>query len=185
MIERRLFTLEEYEKLIEIGFLGKYDKVELVNGEILNKTPITPSHAACVNRLNRQIFQLIDDSIILSIQMPISLPSDSLPEPDVALIREFDNSSGPRRAGPADILLLVEVADLSIKYDREVKIPLYAAAGIPEVWLVDLTERCIEVHSTPCARGYHSHQLNRDGHIVQSATMPDIAISVEQILGVN
>jgi len=99
--------------------------------------------------------------------MPISLPSDSLPEPDVALIREFDNSSGPRRAGPADILLLVEVADLSIKYDREVKIPLYAAAGIPEVWLVDL------------------NQLNRDGHIVQSATMPDIAISVEQILGVN
>jgi Uma2 family endonuclease len=137
-LARRLFTVAEYHKMAEAGILSEDDRVELLEGEIVAMSPIGSRHAGLVNRLNRLFSQRAGDQVVVSVQNPVRLGGYSEPQPDLALLRpraDFYTSSHP---GPEDVLLAVEVAETSAAVDREVKVPLYARFGVPEVWLVDL-----------------------------------------------
>jgi len=181
MVHHR-FTLDDYDQMIEHGILTENDRVELIRGEILAKMPISDQHVACVNRLNRLLGRKVGDDAIVSIQNPIRL-ADSEPEPDVVLLRprqDFYASGKPR---PADVLLVVEVADTTLEYDREVKRSLYAEAGIAEYWIVNLSEDCLEVYRQPRPDGtYRDVQTVRRGQQVEITALPGQGLAVAEIL---
>src|ERR671938_544657 len=137
-VAKRCFSVDEYYRMGEAGILTEDDRVELIEGEIIEMSPIGSRHAACVNRLNTLLGRHLRQTAIVSVQNPIRLDAYSEPEPDVALLRPRADYYESGHPTPADALLIVEVADTSADYDRIIKLPLYAKAGIPEAWLVDL-----------------------------------------------
>ena len=149
------FSVNDYERMIRHGILTENSKVELIRGEIVAKMPIGDPHIACVNRLNRLLVRAVGDDAIVSIQNPVRLP-DSEPEPDVVLLvpRADDYANG--KATTADVLLLIEVSDTSLAYDRGVKLPLYAEAGIAEYWIVNLSDRCLHRYRQPQLDGTYA-----------------------------
>src|SRR5438552_8165096 len=137
------FTVEEYNGLIEADILKEDERVELINGAIVEMSPIGKNHVACVNRLTALFNRYAGQTAIVSVQNPIELLNDGQPQPDVTLLNwrdDFYPGNLPRAAG---VLLVVEVADTSYEFDRFMKLPLYARAGIPEVWIVDLPNETI------------------------------------------
>jgi Uma2 family endonuclease len=174
------FTVATYEKMIDFGILKEDDRVELIRGEIVAKMPIGDPHIACVDRLNRILVRAVGDDAIVSIQNPIRL-ADSEPEPDVVLKRPRHDFYG--KPGPADILLLIEVADASLEDDREVKRPLYAEAGIGEYWIVNLVDGCLEVHRQPRPDGtYAEVRTLRPGETIEIAALPSVTVAVTNVL---
>ena len=142
---RRRFTVYEYHRMGEAGILHEDDRVELIEGELVEMTAIGTRHFACVNRLNRLLVGALGDEAIVSVQNPVRLNEYNEPQPDLAVIRPRDyRLSLP---GPGDVLLLVEVSDTTLAYDRSVKLPLYARAGIGVVWIVYLPGWTIECHT--------------------------------------
>jgi Uma2 family endonuclease len=182
VLQRRLFTADEYYRLAAAGILRENDRVELLDGDIVEMTPIGSHHAACVDRLNALLQRRVEGRGILRVQNPIRLNSRSEPQPDLSVLKlrtDFYASSHPQ---PGDVLLVIEVADSSASFDRDVKIPLYARSGVPEVWLVDLQEGHIEIFAQPVAEGYQrSHRAAR-GDRVSCAALPGFHILVDDIL---
>ena len=179
---RHRFSVEDYEQMIDTGILGEEDRVELIRGEIIDKMAIGDSHIASVNRLNRNLTITFARTAIVSVQNPIRL-GDSVPEPDISLLVPRDDfyESGKPRA--ADILLLIEVADTSLEFDRGTKLPLYAQAGIRELWIVNLIERCLEVHRDPTPDGqYRDILVLRPGDEVEIAALPGFKFAVADLL---
>jgi len=182
-LARRLFTVAEYHKMAEAGILSEDDRVELLEGEIVAMSPIGSRHAGLVNRLNRLFSQRAGDQVVVSVQNPVRLGGYSEPQPDLALLRpraDFYTSSHP---GPEDVLLVIEVAETSAAVDREVKVPLYARFGVPEVWLVDLAENLVEVFREPSAEGYREVLVLRRGESLAPALLPDLLVPVDAVLG--
>lgn len=182
-LKRRHFTLAQYHQMIATGVLPEGDRVELIDGEILEMATIGSKHSAQVKRLNRLFTRLLGDEVLVSIQNPIELGPRSEPEPDVALLRwrtDYYESSHPQ---PADVYLVIEVADSTVEFDREVKAPLYARSGIVEYWLINLPADAIVVHRQPTAAGYQWVETYQRGQAIAIATLPDIALTVDQILG--
>jgi Uma2 family endonuclease len=176
------FSVDDYEQMIDFGILGEEDRVELIRGEIVDKMAIGDSHAGCVNRLNRNLTIKFARTAIVSVQNPIRL-DDSEPEPDISLLVPRDDfyASGKPRAG--DILLLIEVSDTSLDFDREIKLPLYAQAGIRELWIVNLVEGCLEVHRGPTPDGrYRDISVLRPGDEVEIVALPGIKFAVADLL---
>jgi Uma2 family endonuclease len=134
--------------MIAFGILTENHRVELIRGEVVTKTPISDRHIACVNRLNRLFNRLLRDSAIVSVQNPVRLP-DSEPEPDIALLEPRADFYAMGKPKPANTLLVIEVTDASLEYDREVKCPMYADAGITEFWIVNLIDERLEVYRDP------------------------------------
>lgn len=180
---RRRFTSAEYHAMAAAGILAKDERVELIAGEIVRMAPIRSRHAGCVKRLNRRLTRGLDERALISIQDPVALGDDSEPQPDVAVLRPRDDDYTHSHPQPADVLLIIEVADSSLAYDRSVKIPLYARAGIAETWLVCLEERRLEVHRNPSATGYREVRILRPGDLVAPLAFPDFEITVDSILG--
>lgn len=180
---RRLFTVDEYERMAATGIFGEDDRVELIDGEIVTMTPIGSRHAGAVNRLLNLFIPLqAARTAQLSIQNPIHLSEHSEPQPDLALIRlrsDFYASSHP---GPQDVLLLVEVAETSADFDRQIKLPLYAKAGIPEVWLVDLGAERITTFSDPTLTGYQRSATYLRGAVLTPLAFPSLLLSTDEIL---
>src|SRR5262245_34349014 len=169
------FTVAEYEQLIESGILKEDDRVELIRGEILDKEPIGDADVACVDRLNRLLVLAVGDQATVSIRL-----ADSEPEPHVVLKRR-DFYGKP---GPADILLVVEVADASLEDDREVRRPLYAENGIAEFWIANLIDRCLEVHRQPRADGaYADVRTLGAGETIEIGTLSGLRIAVAEVVG--
>jgi Uma2 family endonuclease len=158
-LPRHKLTVADYHRVGQTGVLGEDDRVELIDGEIVDMAPIGSEHAGTVTLLAKLFQEGAGDSAVVWVQNPVSLDSGSEPQPDLALLRpkaDFYRSGHP---DPTDVLLLVEVADASMRYDREVKLPLYARHGVPEVWLVDLQNRRFEFFLRPNAAEYESHQV--------------------------
>ena len=149
-IAKRLLTVSEYHKMAEVGILTKDDRVELINGEILTMSPIKSFHAGRVKRINALLSKLLKDiDVVLSIQDPITIDENSEPEPDIALLhyrKDFYTDSHPI---PADVYLIIEVANTTLGYDKGTKKEIYAAAEIPEYWVVNLEDEKIEVYKKP------------------------------------
>ena len=179
-VRRRRFTVEDYHRMGEVGILTEDDRVELIGGAIVELSPIRDSHARAVNHLNEfLVVRLAGGDVTVSIQNPIRLSDDTEPQPDLAVLR----GRGRGVVDAADVLLVIEVADTSRRYDRNVKLPLYAAAGIPEAWLVDLVAQTIARHTEPRAGRYRQTTIARRGESLASTVLPAVILPVDAVLG--
>lgn len=143
------FTITEYNHLTELGFFGEDDRVELIEGEIIQMTPKGTSHSVCETRLERELFKLVGERATLRGQQPIIISDFSEPEPDRVIVKNRDDDYLSSHPCPEDILLLIEIADSSLKYDQEVKLPLYAEAGILDYWIFNLNDNYLEHYREP------------------------------------
>ena len=176
------FTVAQYLAMGEAGILKKEDRVELIDGVIVAMAAAGNRHLATVDRLNRMMGRAAGDRAIVRVQGAIDLHERSRPEPDLALLRERADFYESESAGPDDVLLLIEVSDSSVNYDRYDKLPRYARAGIPEVWITVLPERIIEAHTEPAGGRYTQMRTFRSGDTISPACFPDIALPVSEIL---
>jgi Uma2 family endonuclease len=143
------FTIAEYDRLAELGFFGEDDRVELIKGEIIPMVSKGRPHSVCETRLERELYKLLGERATLRGQQPIIIPDYSQPEPDRVIARNREDDYLSNHPNPADILLLIEIADSSLKYDQEVKLPLYAEAGISDYWIFNLVDNYLESYSEP------------------------------------
>ena len=176
------FSLDEYEAIIEHGILTSDDRVELLAGEIVKKMTIGSRHAACVKKLNRVFSTALGGRVIVGVQDPVRLPPDSEPEPDLSIVRPRDDFYARAHPSPQDVLLIVEVADTSLPVDRSVKLPLYAASGIAEYWIVDLTNNALDVYTEPRDGRYTRSRRMRGDETIAPAAFPDVVVRVGDIL---
>jgi Uma2 family endonuclease len=157
--QRRLFTVSDYYKMAEAGILSPDDRVELIRGEILKMSPIKSPHAGIINKLVKMLIRQLDDRATITSQNPLHINKFSEPEPDIIVARFREDEYIERHPRPEDVFLLIEVADSSLSFDRNVKTPLYAQAGIPEYWFVNLNDRQIEVFRSPTEGEYQEKQI--------------------------
>ncbi|HEX9581196.1 MAG TPA: Uma2 family endonuclease [Gemmatimonadales bacterium] len=177
------FTVDEYYRLAERGILHHDDRVELIHGEVVQMTPIGARHAGRVNYLNQTLVELVGHEGVVAVQDPVTLEPRSQPQPDLLVARRRPEFYGQTLPPPADVLLLIEVADSSVDYDRDVKVPLYARAGIPEVWLCDLPGDGLEVYREPTAEGYRDVRRLGRGDTVTALRLPAVSLAVADVLG--
>jgi Uma2 family endonuclease len=175
------FTTHQYHLMHDAGVFGHGDRVELINGEITEMSPIGRKHAACVIRVTKLLQKKLDDLVLVSVQNSIRLDDGSEPQPNFAILKPRDDFYAEALPTPADILLIIEVADSAIAYDREVKMPLYAAAGIPEMWLFDVNEQVIFGYSQPATRGYKKMQRYEQDDNFFILAFPDISFSWQEL----
>lgn len=178
---RLRFSVDDYYKMIEMGMIDDYEKAEIIDGEMIQKMTIGDRHALAVDMLSQFFFRNVPDTVRVRIQNPLRLSDFDEPEPDIVLadLTKYDGRRHPR---PAETLLVVEVADATLKFDRSRKVPLYAEAAIPEVWIVNLRNDLIEVHQEPSAGIYQTTKLYRRGETVISSVLPDLSLSVDEVL---
>ena len=179
---KHAFTVEEYHRMVEAGIFTEDDRVELIEGEVLEMAAIGRRHAGCVNRLTRLFTQGAGDRAVVSVQNPVQVGELSEPEPDLTLARPRDDFYSEGHPAAGDILLLVEVTDTSHRYD-EVKIAVYARHGVPEVWQVEVEEGAVTVFREPSLEGYRAIHTAGRGVILSPAALPDLRIPVAEILG--
>jgi Uma2 family endonuclease len=182
-VSRRPFTVEEYHRMAAAGILGEDDRVELLEGEIVQMEPIGSRHAGCVNRITRIFVERAGGRAVVTVQNPITLGLHSEPQPDLVLARPRADDYANAHPGPGDILLIVEVAETSARYDREVRLPVYARFGLPEAWLVNLTNDRIEVYREPGPDGYGSVRHQRRGADLEVLAIAGLTSGVDEILG--
>ena len=180
---KRKLTVHEYLRMGEAAILGCEERVELLDGELYAMPPIGDGHVGGVNRLTYFFSRRVGDRALVSVQNPVRLSEHSEPEPDLVLLRPRPDFYGTAKARPEDVLLLVEVAETSLDYDRLTKLPRYAAAGIPEVWIVNLLARHVEVYREPAGERYLAVTVRTPGESLTPAALPEVAIRVEEILG--
>lgn len=180
---RRHFNIAEYYKMAAAGVFSEDDRVELIEGEIIEMNPIGSRHAACVGRLTKLLERLVGDRAIVWVQNPVQVNDYSEPLPDVALLRPRDDFYAQANPQPADVFLIIEVADSSVEYDREIKIPLYAQANIPEVWLVNLPKERIEIYTQPLAGEYREIRLVKRGESLAAKSIINLTIDTNSVLG--
>jgi Uma2 family endonuclease len=183
MPARHVVTVDEFERMGEAGVFGDA-RVELLEGAILDMSPIGNPHEACVDRLTAKLVPVLVGRAIVRVQGSIRLGDDSLPQPDLALLRPRDDYYANDRPGPADVLLVIEVADTSVRYDRWAKLPLYGKSGVAEAWVIDVNGCVVDVAAKPSPEGYgRLAQLGLDDPLAPSA-FPDVALTLREILGV-
>jgi Uma2 family endonuclease len=182
-ITRRKLDVAEYHRMAVAGILHEDDRVELIEGELVEMAPIGSPHSGTVNSLTRLLVRVAGDRAVVSVQNPIRLGDHSEPEPDFTLLRPRVDDYRLRTPVAADVLLLIEVADSSLRYDRTVKLPLYARHGVAEVWIVDLERRTVEVYREPAGDSYGAVSREEAGAVLEPALLPGVAIPVADVLG--
>jgi Uma2 family endonuclease len=181
---RRLFTTDEYHAMAESGILSEDDRVELIEGEIWQMSPIKERHFAGVTRLD-YLFKggLGVAAATVATQNPVYFDERSEPQPDVLVLRFRTDFYAERLPIPSDVFLLVEVSDTTVDYDRRVKVPFYGSHDIPEAWLVDLNRSILEVYRGPSPQGYREVLTLRRGDQISPLAFPDLQLPVDAILG--
>jgi len=178
----RQFTVAEYHEMIRVGVLTTEDRVELINGYLVNKMPQNDPHASTVRRLTEDLVRVVPPGWLASSQLPITL-ADSEPEPDGAVVRGGRRTYDHRKPGPADFGVVIEVADSSLRFDRLVKLEDYAVAGIPVYWIVNLVDGQVEVYTGPTATppAYRTRTDYRPGDavplVLDGTTVGTISVS--------
>ncbi len=180
-VTRRPITVAEYYRMAEVGILGERDRVELIEGELIAISPIGTYHTGTVNKLTHSPVHAVGERAIVAVQNPVRLDDLSEPQPDFALLRPRPDFYRDAHARAADVLLLIEVADTSLNYDRAVKRALYARHAIPEFWIVDLTSAEVEVCRQPKADGYALvKRVGRDGAI-EPELLPGVSVQASTL----
>ncbi|MCX7789336.1 MAG: Uma2 family endonuclease [Chloroflexaceae bacterium] len=183
---RRRFTVDEYYRMVEAGVLRPDERLELLDGEIMQMSPIGSRHAATVSRLNALFSGATTGQYIISVQNPVCLSQHSELQPDVALLRYRADYYAAAHPTPADVLLLVEVADTTLAFDRDRKLPCYAETGtaeVWEVWIVDLERQQIEQCHTPAGAQYRSRRIWTRGETIACHAIAGLSIAVDAIFG--
>jgi len=160
--------------MAETGVLPPDARVELLEGEIIDMSPRGPFHGGVTKFLNAHFAKQSRERYLVSVQDPLHLSDVSEPRPDLMLLKVAPGFYATRHPEPEDVFLLVEVCDTSLDYDRDRKLPLYAPAGVPEVWLVNLAEQSLEIYHDPRAAGYHSSAIRQTGDHAQPRAFPDV-----------
>ena len=180
---RRLrFTVDEYYQMIELGLIKDYEKAEIIEGELIQKMPIGKRHSAVVEKLNEILRDELGKTVSLRNQQPIGFGEYNEPEPDLAVLQRREDFYSENKPVPQDVLLLIEVSDATLKYDRDTKLALYAEAEIPEVWIVNLPNDIIEIHQKPSSGIYQFTKIFKRGETVESEMLPDLKLEVDKIL---
>lgn len=179
---RRKFTVDEYYRMAEVGILERDERVELIEGEIIVMPPIGPEHADNVDEFNEVLARYAPGRYRVRIQNPVRLSNESEPEPDVALLRRRPEGYSAAHPTPADVLLVIEVAHSSLEYDRSIKAHIYGRSGVPETWVRNLPEDCIERFIKPGPDGYAEHTIHRRGETLTPVSLPDLELAVADLL---
>ena len=182
-LQQRLFNVDEYHWMAKAGIFSEEDRIELIEGAIVTMTPIGPPHSGTVNRLTQLFINRLAEKAVVSVQNPVRLDSFSEPQPDFAVLKPKKDFYSQELPGPTDVLWLVEIAEASVKSDREIKAPLYAKAGIPEYWLVDLPARAVEVCRDPDQGRYQSVSRLEQGESIRPGLLPETEFHIAEILG--
>ncbi|MGI8554167.1 MAG: Uma2 family endonuclease [Dehalococcoidia bacterium] len=183
MPARRLFNVEEYERMGETGILHEEERVELLDGEILQMAAMGSRHAGCVEFLVEWFIARLAGRVIVRVQNPVRLRPRSQPEPDLALLRPRADRYRSAHPGPEDVYLIIEVAESSLAYDRDRKLPRYAKAGIPEVWIVDLIGERVSLYRAPHADRYQQISVAERGGTLTPEAFPELSLPVAELLG--
>ncbi len=181
-VRLKKWTVEEYERLLALGVLTENDRVQLVEGEIVEMSPQNAPHAAAVRLTEEALRQAFGRGFDVRVQMPLRLAPHSEPEPDVAVVRGSPRDYRDRHPGGEDTVLVVEVADATLSFDRERKGRVYAAAGIPEYWILNLNDRELEVYREPEGGEYRIRVVLREGEAVAPLFRPDARIPLGDLL---
>lgn len=168
--------------MAETGVLPPDARVELLDGEIIDMSPIGPLHGGIVKRLNNLLSQAAKGRWLVAVQDPLRLDDQSEPEPDVMLLKRVADDYTSRHPSPEDVFLLIEVSDTTLELDRNTKLPLYGRAGVPEVWILNLVEQTIEVYSEPHFTGYGTKHILRAGDQASPRAFPDAVVDVAGLL---
>lgn len=180
---KHYFTVSEYERMGETGIFPPDARVELIEGEIIEISPIGSRHAACVELVAEMIRDAVSGEFLVRTQNPIVLDDFSEPQPDLAVLQFRPDRYRSAHPRPGDILLIIEVADTTVHYDRHVKMPLYARAGIPEALLFNLPEDRLEYFARPEAGVYQVKEIINRGERFESTSIAGVTLDIEMILG--
>lgn len=183
LLTRHRLTVADYYRMAEAGVLPPDARVELIDGEVIDRAPIGTRHHAAMLRLSRQLQLSVGERALVSVQGPLSLGDLSQPEPDLMLLQPRADFYARAHPTAADVLLLVEVADTSARYDREIKLPLYARHGVPEVWIVDLHERCVRFFRQLADGRYLDATASETPGLVALPSLPGLAVDLAGVLG--
>ena len=181
-LAKHWITADEYERMGEAGIFPPDARLELIEGEIFEMSPIGSPHAACVDALALLFTETARRRFLVRVQNPVRLNDFSEPQPDISLLRWRDDFYRDAHPTPADVSLIVEVADTTLIADRKVKLPLYARAGIAEAWLVNIPEEKIEIYSDPAGDSYQRAEVFGRGAVARSHTAEGLAVSVGELL---
>lgn len=182
LLRRHRITADEYHRLGDAGVLAPDARVELIDGEVIDLAPIGSRHWSVVSRLHRLVERAVGDRAVIS-EASLRLGSHSEPQPDLALFKPRDDFYAAALPAAADTLLVIEVADSSARYDREIKLPLYARHGIGELWIVDLEANLVRMYREPAGDGYLQATQTADPAIVGIAALPGVSVDLSGLLG--
>ena len=174
-------TCEKYHSMIRQGVLTEEDRVELIHGYLVSKMSIGSLHSAIRTRLEQLLIRALPTSCIVRGQEPITIHEYSEPEPDIVIAKFREDFYANSHPEPADVLVAIEVADTSLAYDRDAKIPLFASAGIPEAWLVDINAKSITVFTQPDGAGYGQQSVYTSGMSLPLSMVPDAAMNLADL----
>ncbi|MFB2836504.1 Uma2 family endonuclease [Floridanema evergladense] len=186
MTQAKRFTLEEYHKLTEIGFFHEDDRIELIRGEIIEMAAKGTAHETCISKLLRELVRLLGDAATLRCQSPILLLNNSEPEPDFAIVKNKPDDYLSAHPTPNDVLLVIEISDSTLNYDREVKLSLYAEAGISDYWIFNLSDNQLEAHSEPFQNsqgnfGYQNRRIVLPNQAIALPSFPDLFLDLNRV----
>lgn len=179
---RHRITVDEYYRMGEVGLLASDARVELIEGEIIDMAPIGIGHSSVVNQLTRSFVVAVGNRGVVQIQGAVALDSISEPQPDIAVFLPREDFYRHSRPSRAETLLIVEVSDSTLAYDRDVKVPLYARHGIPEVWIVDLQHGELRCYGSPADGRYADQRVTREPGITPVTALPGVAVDLSAIL---
>jgi Uma2 family endonuclease len=182
-INRKLFTVDEYHRMSDIGIFPEDKRFELIRGEIYEMPQAKPPHSGRVNRLNHLFMKRLGDTVVISVQNPSSIDDYSEPVPDVSLLKPRADFYSEQHPVPEDVLLLIEISYSTVRFDTKIKGPLYAEAGIPEYWIVNIPQNVLEIRSDPVNGRYTRHEILKHGQTVSPRLLPGVSFQVDEILG--
>jgi Uma2 family endonuclease len=181
-VTKKLFTVDDYYRMAEAGILSERDRVELIEGEIIEMSPIGNRHAACVNRANELFVSSLKERALVSVQNPLRLNKYNEPQPDIVVMKRRDDYYASRPLSPEDTFFVLEVSDTTFRYDAKIKLPLYAAAGVRELWIENLKEDALLVCRDPAGRNYNTQLTLCTGDAISPQAFPVVSFKIEDLL---
>ena len=184
-VSKKLFTVDEYYRMLEVGVIHPDDRIELIEGEIVQMAPMSCKHGGCITFLNRVLNRLLNNMAIVNSQIPLHLHDYSEPEPDVCILKIRNDDYRNSHAAPEDILLVIEVSLSTLSYDLNVKVPMYANSEVIEVWVVDLDNEEVHQFTEPLDGEYQNHIIHHKNESIQAQQIEGVVLSVNDILGIE
>jgi Uma2 family endonuclease len=182
IVSRKLFTVEEFQRICDRGIFPPDSRFELIRGEIIEMPNPTRRHSGRVNKLTRVFTSKLGEAVIVCIQNPMFVDEMSEPRPDVVICKPLEELFGPFEPDPGDVILLVEISDTSLRYDTRIKAPLYAQAGIPEYWILNIPDDVLEVRSDPADGEYRRSEIFKRGQTITARGLPGTTFTIDELL---